>query len=463
MPPNPGKTGNCGKGLYDVTNKTEVPGIQLLREQAQETSSTMRAKIYLIVLLLLVTDQPLQAAERLTWEQCASEARQAHPDLYSALAVLQQAESDKRITKGAQLPQLSIGASSQESGSTAKASSASSRFSYSISASQLLFDGHKTANLVSSNEESIKAAQQNYSAISSDVRFFLRSAFADLLKAQDLVALVREIAARRSNNERLINLRYQGGREHIGSLRQAEADLASAMFDVSQAERGLLLAQAKLASAIGRDQHTPLSVEGEFRPKELSTVKPDIALLVKQHPLFQELDAQSRAARYALDASRSAFAPQLYLTASVGRSAIDQLPVNPVDWNGGVTLSIPIYEGGTGRARISRAMAVLSQDNAREKSGYLQLYDSLEESWKGFLDARQLVMVRKKFLDAAVERSTIANAQYSNGLLSFNEWIIIENNLVSGKKEYLNAEANLLIAEAQWIHAKGGGLESQQE
>jgi outer membrane protein TolC len=461
--PNPGKTGNCGKGLYDVTNKTEVPGIQLLREQAQETSSTMRAKIYLIVLLLLVTAQPLQAAERLTWEQCASEARQAHPDLYSALAVLQQAESDKRITKGAQLPQLSIGASSQESGSTAKASSASSRFSYSISASQLLFDGHKTANLVSSNEESIKAAQQNYRAISSDVRFFLRSAFADLLKAQDLVALVREIAARRSNNERLINLRYQGGREHIGSLRQAEADLASAMFDVSQAERGLLLAQAKLASAIGRDQHTPLSVEGEFRPKELSTVKPDIALLVKQHPLFQELDAQSRAARYALDASRSAFAPQLSLTASVGRSAIDQLPVNPVDWNGGVTLSIPIYEGGSGRARISRAMAVLSQDNAREKSGYLQLYDSLEESWKGFLDARQLVMVRKKFLDAAVERSTIANAQYSNGLLSFNEWIIIENNLVSGKKEYLNAEANLLIAEAQWIHAKGGGLESQQE
>ncbi len=108
-------------------------------------------------------------------------------------------------------------------------------------------------------------------------------------------------------------------------------------------------------------------------------------------------------------------------------------------------------------------MAVLSQDDAREKSGYLQLYDSLEESWKGFLDARQLVLVRKKFLDAAVERSTIANAQYSNGLLSFNEWIIIENNLVSAKKEYLNAGANLLIAEAQWIHAKGGGLESQQE
>ena len=451
------------KRFIDVTNITEVPGIQFLTEQAQGTSTTMREKKYSIVLLLLVTAQPVHAAERMTWEQCASEARQAHPDLYSALAVLQQAESDKRITKGALLPQLSIGASSQESGSTAKTSSVSSRFNYSISANQLLFDGHKTANLVSSNEESIKAAQQNYRAISSDVRFSLRSAFTELLNAQELVALVREIAARRSNNERLINLRYQGGREHIGSLRQAEADLASATFEVSQAERGLLLAQAKLASAIGRDQHTPLSVEGAFRATELSAVKPDIALLAKQHPFFQELDAQSRAARYALDASRSAFVPQLYLIASAGRSAIDQLSVNPVDWNGGVTLSVPIYEGGTGRARVSRAMAVLSQDNAREKSGYLQLYDSLEESWKGFVDARQLVIVRKKFLDAAVERSTIANAQYSNGLLSFNEWIIIENNLVSAKKEYLNAGANLLIAEAQWIHAKGGGLESQQE
>ena len=104
-------------------------------------------------------------------------------------------------------------------------------------------------------------------------------------------------------------------------------------------------------------------------------------------------------------------------------------------------------------------MAVLSQHNAEEKSGYLQLFNALEESWKSYQDARQMVVVKRKFLDAALERSTIANAQYSNGLISFDDWVIIENNLVSAKKEFLNAGADMLIAEAQWIQAKGEGFD----
>jgi outer membrane protein TolC len=423
----------------------------------------MRLKILSTWILLLFNALSVQAEERLSWQQCVQEAEQSHPDLFSALALVQQAESDKRISSGAALPRLSAVAGTQESGSSAKGSSSIAHFSYSILAEQLLYDGHKTSSLISGNEELLKAAQYNYSVISSDLRFALRSAFTELLKAQDLVALAGEIATRRRNNVRLINLRYQGGREHIGSLRQAEADLASADFEVAQAERGLIVSRSNLASALGRDRHNPLRAVGKLKSIEFSTAKPDIALLTKEHPLFQQLDAQSKAAHYNLDASRSAFAPQLYLTSSIGRSAVDRLPVNAMDWNGGVTISVPIYEGGAGRARVSKAMAVVSQIQAKEKSGYLHLFDTLESSWKNFLDTRQLVTVRKKYLDAAIERSNIANAQYSNGLLSFNEWVIIENNLVSAKKEYLNTEANLLLAEAQWIHAKGGGFESQQE
>ena len=105
----------------------------------------------------------------------------------------------------------------------------------------------------------------------------------------------------------------------------------------------------------------------------------------------------------------------------------------------------------------------MSQQNAQQKSGYLQIFDTLEQNWKNFQDARRLVVVQKKQLDAAIDRSAIANAQYSNGLVKFNDWVIIENNLVGTKKNYLNAEANLLIAEAQWIQVKGGGLDDQQE
>ncbi len=420
----------------------------------------MRSKIYLFLgMFFLILASPLHAEESLTWQQCVSEAKVAHPDLSSALALLQQAEAEKRITGGALLPSLSLGASSVESGSTARGSSRSALYSYSMTAQQLVYDGHKTSNMVASTREAIKGAQYNYNVVSADLRFALRRAFTQLLKAQELVGLAGEIADRRQKNFRLISLRYQGGREHIGSLRQAEADLAQAEFEVSQARRGLVLSQTTLASALGRDSHKPIRVQGGFNASDLLTTKPDLALLAKNNPLFQQLDTKSKAARFDLDAERNAFSPELYLTSSIGRRAVDSLPFKAVDWSAGLTISVPIYEGGSGQARVSRAMAVLSQKNGEEKSGYLQIFNVLEESWKNYQDARQLVVVKKKFLDAAMERSTIANAQYSNGLVSFNDWVIIENNLVSAKKEFLNAGADLLIAEAQWIQAKGEGID----
>jgi len=422
----------------------------------------MRAKIFLLLVLsFLPTASSLKAEELLTWEQCVSETKQAHPDLYSALALLQQAEATKQITRGSLLPQLSSTLSSLQNGTTGATSL--SALSYSLTAQQLLYDGHKTSNQVASNAEAIKAAQNNYSIVSANVRYALRSAFAQLLLAQDLVGLTSEIADRRQKNVRLINLYYQGGREHIGSLHQAEADLAQAQFEVSQAKRGLVLTQTTLASVLGRDISKPLKVQGAFKATDLSVRKPDLQLLAKSNPLFLQLEAKSKGARFDLDASKSAFSPQLYLTSSVGRGSFNRLPVDAVDWSAGFTVSVPIYQGGSGRAAVSKARAFLSQQNAQEKSGYLQLVNALEQNWKNFQDARQLVVVQKKQLDAAVDRSAIANAEYSNGLLTFNEWVIIENNLVSAKKSYINAEATMLIAEAQWIQAKGGGLDGEQE
>ena len=425
----------------------------------------MKSKIYLFPVLyfIIFACSPLRAEETLSWQQCVNETREAHPDLASALALLQQTEADKRIAAGSCLPRISFALSSHESGTTSKGGSLSSAFSYSLTAQQLLYDGHKTSSLVASSNEAIKGARYSYNMVSADLRFALRSAFTQLLKAQDLVGLAGEIAERRRNNVRLISLRDQGGREHIGSLRQAEADLAQAEFEVSQAKRGLVLAQTTLASALGRNSHNPIRVRGAFKVTELLTKKPDLALLAKNNPLFQQLDSRSKAARFDLDAARNAFSPELYLGSSIGKGSVDSLPLKAVDWSAGLTLSVPIYEGGSGRARVSRAMAVLSQQNAQEKSGYLQLFNYLEESWKSYQDARQMVVVKKKFLDAAMERSTIANAQYSNGLVTFNDWVIIENNLVSAKKEFLNAGADMLIAEAQWIQSKGGGFDGQQE
>ena len=71
--------------------------------------------------------------------------------------------------------------------------------------------------------------------------------------------------------------------------------------------------------------------------------------------------------------------------------------------------------------------------------------------------------MERKSLDAALERSKIAEAQYSIGFITFDNWIIIQDDLVRAKRSYLDARAAALQAEASWIQAKGETLEYAQK
>ena len=122
---------------------------------------------------------------------------------------------------------------------------------------------------------------------------------------------------------------------------------------------------------------------------------------------------------------------------------------------------MPVFEGGNLIAGVSKAAAVLAQARADEKSGRDGIILTLEETWNAFEDAIDQVGVRRKFLEAAKLREEIAESEYSTGLLTFNDWIIIEDNLVREQKSFLEAQAGVLLAEADWNQAKGETLDDE--
>ncbi|MBF0586045.1 TolC family protein [Prosthecochloris sp. N3] len=411
--------------------------------------------------LLLVLGMPFDtfAQDVLTWNECVAEAAQSQPALRAADASVRQARADRQIAASERRPGISAALSASNSGSTASASDALTTYSYGLSVSQLVYDGGVTSLTVSGSDEAVVARQEAYRAVSSEQRLLLRTAFVNLLKAQELVGIAREIAERRQQNVRLLKLRYDAGREHLGSLRRSEADLAEAEFEVAQAERGLVLAQSLLASALGRETRSALRVKGEFGVASLPSTAPDFEALAHNHPVMHQYEAAVRQARYERDAAARALYPEISASSSIGKSSLDDWPPANVDWTAALQLSLPIYTGGKARAQEAKALWQLNEQAEQSRSIYLGLVDTLEESWKNFVDATEQVQVSRTFLDAAAERSTIADAQYSNGLISFDDWVIIENNLVSSKKSYLDARAQLLLAEADWMEAQGVPLD----
>ena len=265
----------------------------------------MKKSGLLIVIFCLLEINPAWAQDALTWEDCVHEAKENNPDLISAAEEIRQARRDLEIELSAILPQITTDAS----GRRGKSASAKTDYSYtySLTGEQLVFDGFKTSSEVSNAFKTIKAQEYNYAVVSSNIRLDLRSAFVELLKAQDLMPIVVDIAVRRKQNMELVRLRYEAGREHRGSLLTAEADLAQSEFEVSQARRDIPLAQRRLAKELGRDSKKGLNAQGDFSLNGEYGFVPDIENLVFATPFLRELIAKKESVRYSLLSEESYF------------------------------------------------------------------------------------------------------------------------------------------------------------
>jgi outer membrane protein TolC len=396
------------------------------------------------------------AEEVLTWGDCVKEARKNHPDLLSAEEVVNQAQANKSITISNILPQISTELSERTSHSDALTTT--DTYSYGITAQQLLFDGLKTPYDIATAAKNVKSAQYDYKVTSSNVRLRLRTAFIEFLKVQELVIITEEISMRRKQNADLVKLLYEGGREHRGSLLTAQANLAQAEFEVMQARRAIDVAQRQLTKELGRTESQPIRVTGNLESTNVKRERPNFEALTASTPFLESLVATREAARFNVKAARANFFPQLYANASTGRTDSDWPPVQD-EWSVGVTLTFPLFEGGRRWAEVSKARAILNQAQADEKSNRDGIALTLEQTWAAWQNAIDTVAVQKNFLQAYEERSRIARAQYENGLISFDNWTIIEDDLVRVKKTFLEAQASAFIAEAEWIQAQGGTLD----
>ncbi len=81
----------------------------------------------------------------------------------------------------------------------------------------------------------------------------------------------------------------------------------------------------------------------------------------------------------------------------------------------------------------------------------------LENAYEAFLDAAGQVDVAKAFLEGADARSKIANGRYAAGLMTFEDWTVIDTDLVNREQTLLQSELNAMQAEATWESAQGVG------
>lgn len=390
----------------------------------------------------------------MTWQDCFARTVQNNIDLSVARLKLKEAEAAVKSQQSVYYPEVTAkaGRSAGESKEDGAGWNGTEESSLSLNASYTLFDGFGNRARVTRTEAELYAEKANFDQTRANVEYGLRKAFSDQLYTQELLDLMKSIAVRRSDNAKLVEMRYEGGREHKGSLLLKKAQLAEAFYNVEETQRALVLTRRKLAGLMKQAVYPDFLLAGELKASE-PPAGVSLDELARQTPSYRSAEADLKAAEQGFIVTRSERFPKISATASLTGSGEND--INRKSWETGIAVSLPVFTGG----RLSQDIIIagLQREQARlnaEKT-MLDLMNDLQAALNTYRDRYAALSVQKAQLEAAETRATVARSQYEQGLISFQDWDTIETQLITAQKNWLASRRSADQAEAAWQNAMG--------
>jgi outer membrane protein len=277
------------------------------------------------------------------------------------------------------------------------------------------------------------------------------SAYVEILGGREIVAAHdRRMASFESERARVRQLQDVGRAAEIDLLR-VEAALASAEADRTRAAISLDQAERDLAALVGApvdetraDRLAPLDPLAVPPPSR----EPLVRVALESSPLVQEARRRQAAADATVGVAKSARWPEAKLVGNYfafggGDTRFD------AEWNAGIQVSVPIFNGGATGKAIERAQAARRAASERLRQAELDVTAAVDRA----LGALQDAQARSASLVTAVAR--------------LEEVVRIQKLLLETgqgtQTDYLDAEADLLAARANLTRARLGEVDARAE
>ncbi len=434
-------------------------------------------KKYLLPTIATIVVTTQTSAVTLRFDEYVSMVSNGNPTLEAAKKDWLGTEQNERVALAAFFPKISASTSYTRSGSSVNSgggggaggivqngvllnsgSSGQINNSYlgSLILTQNLFSGLKDKSKYDQAEWRTKSFFWTYTTAKATLSYSVKEAFANLLFSQESVDLAKQILDRRESNYSLVTVRFQNGRENKGSVLLSEAYMEQAKLDLIKAQDSLKVAQTKLKSLMNKDYLDEVTVEGEVPLMPLLGDSADFEKLAIETPAYNKAHALEMAASEDIDIARANFSPSLDIQGNLTRQGTSYFPPNE-RWNMALTLTIPIFDGMKDMAGVKATVLAKYSLEAQKRSTLLNLLPSLRDAQNQAKQGDIKFKVDQKFQQAASTRAEIARAKYNNGLLTFEDWDIIEQDLIARQTNFLTTKRDRIIKYATWENQLGKG------
>jgi outer membrane protein TolC len=406
-------------------------------------------------------------AKALSWADCVSILQKNNPELVTSEQTVKANEAAEGVARAGFFPQISgsLGYTQQSKSSIGLSANPNTvirnsqqYYSASLNASENLFNGYADWAKLQQSQWSTVASRNDYQISKAQVSNDLINAFEDLRYALDAQKLSQSIISRREENLRLVELRFESGLENKGSVLLSQANLEQAKFEYLQAQNAESNARSQLAKVLNFDSETIITLTDTIPTQEPSQTPPDFNKITLKTPDVQKVIAQEKSAQAGIDLGKSGFFPSLNLTGSTGKTDSVFFPEQQNAWSVGATLTIPIWNGNKDISAYHQAVATSIASENQTITTTAATTVKLRQSYATYIESVAKLKVDTQYQVAAKTRADIGRNKYNNGLLTFEDWDTIENDLINREKSLIQSRRDRVLNEAAWVQAQGQGV-----
>jgi outer membrane protein len=285
----------------------------------------------------------------------------------------------------------------------------------------------------------------------------VRRTYFNARATKELVDVARETLDGQSRHFDQVQAYVQVGTQPPIALAQQRASVANARVQLITAQNNYETAKAQLNQAAGLPGGTDYDVaddelagvDDEDQPLETLVAKalatrPEIATLHKQHEAQEE----------SLSSAKGAYGPALSAAAGAVEqgTALDGLVPN---WNAGLLVTWPIFQGGLTKGQVHQAEAVLQSLDAQRSLEELQVRLDVDSARLAIRAAKATIAAAEDAATSAREQLRLAEQRFATGVGNIIELTDAQVSYTSAAAQLVEARYGLSAARAQLLAALG--------
>lgn len=356
--------------------------------------------------------------EGLTLEECITLALSNHPSLRSAKSSTKDFIAQLESIRASNRVKVNLTGSITHSGTYERWDDRNNAASLRLEATKTLYDTGRNRLRTEMAEENVKGSLETERQTQIQVAANAKRAYYDLV----LRFLNRDVEREklRNSEEQLKNAQgmYEVGNSPFVDVTKAQADVASAKVSLMKAENDILVYQEALRVAMGTDIHGPFNIALSTElilPSPADDVNVLISRAFEDRPDYLKLQHDRRNAELAITDAARTNSPTI--TGSAGTSLSNSEKANASEsYSFGVSMTIPIEDGGVMRASIKSKRATLERTEASIESLRQSLTYEIRKAVLELTNAIDVVKSSEISVQYAEESLALERGRYEVGV-----------------------------------------------